>query len=36
MLGAMSLKITPATLQMFRDRYGYREPVLELHPRKAA
>jgi N-acyl-L-homoserine lactone synthetase len=36
MLGAMSLKITPATLQMFRDRYGYRKPMLEMQPAKAA
>jgi N-acyl-L-homoserine lactone synthetase len=36
MLGAMSLKITPATLQLFRDRYGYRKPVLALEPAQAA
>ncbi len=35
-LCALTLKISPATLQLFRRRYGYRYPVLELEPRAAA
>jgi len=29
-IGAMSISITPATLQMFRDKLGSRTPVLQL------
>jgi acyl-homoserine lactone synthase len=30
-IGAMSISITQATLQMFRTRTGSRMPVLQLH-----
>jgi acyl-homoserine lactone synthase len=29
-VGALSISITPATLQLFREKLGTRRPVLEL------